>query len=394
MSRPFLADAELIARGRSGRPVNPCIACNQACIDRSIGDGRVSCSVNPRAGFELEFPRSPSPGDVSELSRQMRRQSSDTSRGRFAVIGGGPAGMEAARALAALGGEVELFEAEPELGGQFRFARLVPGKEVFGETIAYFEAELAALGVRVHLGRRLGEEDAELLGGFDGVVLASGVVPRRAEIPGAELPHVLTYPEAFEAGVGDAERVAIVGAGGIGVDLAHRLSQVETDEPAAARFLREQDLSPPSAVWPPLVADRQINGDHPGVGPGSAAPRVTLMRRRGRIGAGIGRTTKWVWLEALARAGVETRTGLAYERITAEGIVVRPEGGEPELVAADRVVIAAGQERNDALRPLLEATGVPLRVVGGAENPTELNAVAAFAAGLRAAHGLAAPSTR
>jgi 2,4-dienoyl-CoA reductase (NADPH2) len=365
MARPFLADAELIAKAREGRALNVCIACNQACIDRSLTSRHVSCMVNPRAGFELEWGAPAARG------------------GSFAVIGGGPAGLEAARALASFGAEVELFEAAAELGGQFRFARLVPGKEDYGETIRYFEAELERLGVRVRLGHRVGEDELKRLADLDGVVLATGVRPRRVDLPGADGENVVDYAEAFEGAAAGAQRVAIVGAGGIGVDLAHLLSHRGAPDPA--RFLSEFKITPPNR--PPNAESHldptMVGSTH------ESAPAVVLMRREGRIGAGIGPTTRWVWLDALKRAGVETRTGLSYRAIVADGIEVLPAEGEAELIAADRVVIAAGQEPRDSLRAPLEGTGVALRVVGGAASASGLNAVKAFAEGLRAAHELA-----
>jgi 2,4-dienoyl-CoA reductase (NADPH2) len=370
MARPFLADAELIAKARDGRALNVCIACNQACIDRSLTSKHVSCMVNPRAGFETEWGAGPAGRG-----------------GDFAVIGGGPAGLEAARALASLGCEVELFEAAPELGGQFRFARMVPGKEDYGETIRYFEAELERLGVEVRLDHEVGEEDLERLGELDGVVLATGVLPRQVDLPGADAENVIDYAEAFEGAAAGAERVAIVGAGGIGVDLAHLLSHRGGPTPDPERFLNEFNLNPPTEarIFHPPVG--KIPHSAPGEDRGAAA--VVLMRREGRIGAGIGPTTRWVWLDALKRAGVQTRTGLSYRAIVEGGIEILPEDGEPELIAADRIVIAAGQESRDALRPPLERAGVPLRVVGGAASASGLNAVRAFAEGLGAAHELA-----
>ncbi|HVX33418.1 MAG TPA: FAD-dependent oxidoreductase, partial [Solirubrobacterales bacterium] len=169
MSRPFLADPRIVEKGRRGAPVNVCISCDQACIDRSIVGEHVSCLVNPRSGHEVDFP----------IARR--------TKGRFAVIGGGPAGLEAARALATLGAEVRLHEAREELGGQFRWARTVPGKEDYGATIAYFESELRRLGVHLHLGHELGEDDADLLGDCAGIVLATGVHPRAVDIPGSTL---------------------------------------------------------------------------------------------------------------------------------------------------------------------------------------------------------------
>jgi 2,4-dienoyl-CoA reductase (NADPH2) len=374
MSRPFLADPRIVEKGRSGGAVNVCISCDQACIDRSIVGEHVSCLVNPRSGYEVDFPV-PTPRPDPAPSTSTRSPSPRGAR-RFAVIGGGPAGMEAARALATLGGEVRLYEAREELGGQFRWARTVPGKEDYGATISYFESELRRLGVHLHLGHEVGEDDADLITDCVGVVLATGVHPRAVDIPGASLPHVVDYADAFESGLGDPRSVAIVGAGGIGVDLAHLLAHDSND------FFGQYGVEVPSGVR--KSARSELSN--------TARPAVTLMRRSGRIGSGIGRTTRWVWLDALKHAGVQTRTGLFYRQITPQGIEIELEDGGVELIAADRVVIAAGQERRDELRPLLERLEVPHRVVGGALNPSELNAVRAFGDGLRAAYELADPA--
>jgi 2,4-dienoyl-CoA reductase (NADPH2) len=361
MSRPFLADPRIMERGKGRAAINVCISCDQACIDRSLVGGHVSCLVNPRSGYEVDFP-------------------AKTTSGKFVVVGGGPAGLETARALASLGGQVHLYEAREELGGQFRWARLVPGKEDYGATISYFESELQHLGVHIHLGRELGEDDADLIADCVGVVLATGVHPRVVDIPGSTLPHVVDYATAFESGLGDAESVAIVGGGGIGVDLAHLLTHTPSD---VTDFYERFHLQPPvelsSRIEQPSLHSKGLSNE----------ARVTVMRRSGRIGTGIGRTTRWVWLDALKRAGVEMRTGLSYRRITTEGVEIELEDRTVETIAAERVVIAAGQERRDELRPLLERLEIPHRVVGGAENPSELNAVRAFGDGLRAAYELA-----
>jgi 2,4-dienoyl-CoA reductase (NADPH2) len=369
MSRPFLADPRIMERGKGRAAINICISCDQACIDRSLVGGHVSCLVNPTSGYEVDFP----PDDYVRKPLQ-------SSARRFVVVGGGPAGLEAARALATLGGEVHLYEAREELGGQFRWARMVPGKEDYGATISYFDSELRRLGVHLHLGRELNEDDADVIADCAGVVLATGVHPRVVDIPGSTLPHVVDYAAAFESGLGDAESVAIVGGGGIGVDLAHLLTHTPSD---VTDFYERFDLLPP--VEPKLRIE-QPSLHSKGLTNGA---RVTVMRRSGRIGAGIGRTTRWVWLDALKHAGVETRTGLSYRRITREGVEIELEDGSVETIETDRVVIAAGQERRDELRPLLERLKVPHRVVGGAENPSELNAVRAFGDGLRAAYELA-----
>jgi 2,4-dienoyl-CoA reductase (NADPH2) len=261
---------------------------------------------------------------------------------------------------------------------------MVPGKEDYGATIEYFESELRRLGVHLHLGHELGEDDADLFADCDGVVLATGVHPRAVDIPGSTLPHVVDYADAFESGVGDPKSVAIVGGGGIGVDLAHLLTHQPGD---AADFFKRYRVSPgpvelSSRIEQPSLHSKGLTD----------RTQVTVMRRSGRIGAGIGRTTRWVWLDALKHAGVETRTGLSYRRITPEGVEIELEDGTIETIEAERVVIAAGQERRDELRPLLERLEILHRIVGGAENPSELNAVRAFGDGLRAAYELAGAS--
>ncbi|WP_255455495.1 FAD-dependent oxidoreductase [Microlunatus sp. Gsoil 973] len=227
MARPFLADPALVSKARSRRLdlINTCIACNEACIDRSIGDAEVSCLVNPRAGRELGFPI----GERAVIS------------GRFAVIGGGPAGLEAARALASLGHRVTLFEAEAELGGQFRMAGRVPGKRDFTETIRYFSAELDRLGVEIRLDCPITGQHREELQTYDGIIVATGVVPRRVELPGSDRSLVISYHQAFDEPERLGDRVAIVGGGGIAVDLAHLLVGTGSNDPEANRrdFLAE-----------------------------------------------------------------------------------------------------------------------------------------------------------
>jgi 2,4-dienoyl-CoA reductase (NADPH2) len=358
MARPFLADAQIVAKAARGEShlVNTCIACNQACIDLSLIDVPVSCMVNPRAGRELEFPETGAPP---------RR------RGRFAVVGGGPAGMEGARALAALGHDVELFEASEELGGQFRMARRIPGKRDFGETIRYFTEELARLGALVRLNAPV--DDAESLRGFDGIILATGVVPRHVTLEGSDLPHVISYADVLLPDCAVGERVAIVGAGGIGVDVAHFLSFGEANADETTRFLYEQGLAAPANGALVVIGRKQ----------------VALMRRGATIGDHIGKTTRWAVIRALRSAGVETLPNVTYESIVPCGIRVRDVNGEVRLIDADTIVIAAGQERNDALLEPTRALCVPFRVVGGAKDASELNAVRAFEEGLRAAHELA-----
>lgn len=335
MARPFLADPAIVRKARlvNGPVPNVCIACNEACVDRSLGDEPVSCLVNPRAGRETEFP----------VPARPRR----TRRGRFAVVGGGPAGLEGARALAALGHRVELFEAAAELGGQFRLARLVPGKADFGDTVRYFAAELCRLGVTLRLNRPVQPSDAALLRGFDGVLVATGAVPRPAGLAGEYLPRVVDYRRAFEHPEALGERVVVIGGGGIAVDLAH------------------------------LLVPRRS---------------VTLLRRSGRIGEGMGRSTRWAVLAELRRHGARWMTGVRYEAVLPHGVLLTDAEGVRRLLPADSVVIAAGQLPVNGLGPSLDRLGVPYRLVGGAADARGLNAVRAVEQGLRAAYELDAGS--
>ncbi|MGH8303597.1 MAG: FAD-dependent oxidoreductase [Steroidobacteraceae bacterium] len=329
LARPFLADAGIVAKWRAGRSdrVNLCLACNQACIDRSLADEAVSCMVNPRAGRELELP---------ERRATVRR-------GWLAVIGGGPAGLEAARVLAAAGRRVVLFEGEREIGGQFRLAGRIPGKADYARTVAYFAGELDRLGVEIRAGRPIEADSLEGLAHAEAVILATGVRPRSPDLPGVELPHVQSYSRALLEAAPDGP-AAVIGAGGIGVDVAHFLSH--------------------------------------------AGCRVTLMRRGAPVGEHIGRSTRWVLLQALREQGVEMLTGVSYERITPDGVLIRDTAGRPRMIEARRVIVAAGQEPHDPLSAALQRAGCRFQVVGGARAAGELDAVRAFREGALAAHAL------
>ena len=325
--------------------MNVCIGCDQACIDRSLFDQRVSCVVNPRAGYELELP-------VDALLSGVA----------VAVVGGGPAGMEAARALATAGARVTLYEAGARIGGQFRMAARIPGKADYARTIEYFESELRRLGVAVECETVPGVHE---LSGFAAVVVATGVVPRIIEVSGAELPHVHTYAELLDPdgdGVVLDGPVAVIGAGGIGVDVAHRLSHSTAGDPQerfyAAYGLR--GVTVPDAAF--------------------ASPRpVTLMRRGSdRIGSGIGPTTRWVTIAALQRAGVEVLTGIGYEAIEPGVVHIRDASGAPRQIPADTVIVCAGQEPDAGLERALHGAGIPHLVIGGAAQAGELDAERAF----------------
>jgi 2,4-dienoyl-CoA reductase (NADPH2) len=328
MARPFLADPRLVGSARRGRPVNICVGCNQACIDRSLTDtgDTVSCMVNPRAGRETDLP---APAQGARPTR-------------VAVVGGGPAGLIAARDLAAAGHRVTLFESAGALGGQFRLAAAVPGKDDYAAAVRYLTAELTELGGEIALGRPVGGGDASLLRSFSGVIVATGVQPRRLGIPGTDLPHVLYYPGAFAPVLG--KRVVIIGGGGIAVDVAHYAS-------------------------------------HHG-------HQVTVLHRGARVGARLGKSSRWAVIGALREQGVELRAGMRCERITPDGVEVLGGDGSPELIGADTVVIAIGQvaeETAAATAATAREAGVWHRVIGGAGDPAGLDAVRAMAEGVRAA---------
>lgn len=376
MARPFLADPHIVAVSFAGRAaeVTPCIACDEACIDRSFGLEPVSCTVNPRAGRELEFPLVPERPREGEGGAAGGGSGADGALApRIAVVGAGPAGMEAARAAAFAGARVTLFEAGEVIGGQFLLAGAVPGKSDFAECARSFARALDRLGVEVRTGRTATVDD---LAEFAHVIVATGVTPRRVELPGIDGPNVLDYPQAFaqllHPGAGQlGSRVAVIGAGGIAVDLAHLLvegpdARQETDR--KERFEREYGLRAGAVPAP--------------------ARQVTIMRRSGPIGAGMGVTTRWAAVQAIRRRGVRTLTDVSYRAIEPDGVRIEVNGAE-EVIEADVVVVAAGQTSRTELAAQLSARGIAHTVIGGARSTAGLNAVAAFEEGLRAGDALA-----
>lgn len=356
MARPLLADPALPKKAQEGREgeINTCIACNQACLDRIFENKNATCLVNPRAARETELVLAP----VS-------------SPRRVCVVGAGPAGLACAVSAAERGHVVTLYEQEDEIGGQFRFAREVPGKEEFRETLRYFSKRLGLLGVTVHLGHEV--TAAELIqGAFDDIVIAAGVRPRVPDIPGIDHPKVITYPDLLSGHRSAGTRVAIMGAGGIGFDVATFLTASHVDAQDAVRVFCDQ--------WSIDTRLREPGGLLPRPAASAARRKIYLLQRKAaRLGASLGKTTGWAHRAALQAHGVEMRSGITYERIDDGGLHITSPTG-PELLDVDSVIICAGQESRS-----VSLTGLPshirVRVIGGALLAAELDAERAIREG-------------
>jgi 2,4-dienoyl-CoA reductase (NADPH2) len=374
LARPFLADAAIVDRSRNGHfdAVNSCIGCNQACLDRSFVKQPVSCLVNPRAGTETRYPLTLA-----------------TAPAHYAVVGGGPAGLIAATDLAERGNRVTLYEASAHLGGQFTLAARIPTKEDYALTVAHYSARLAELGARVELSHPV-TVDELAAGGYAGVVVATGVRPRTVDIPGSTLPHVLTYERAILDGVPEG-RVAIIGGGGIGIDTAKFL--VLSHDPAvrARQFEEQFQLASPSTfLESDALPQRTRVRERPGAAPFAPRPgsSVTVLRRSGKFGAGMGLTSRWVALGELREAGVQFVSDLDYRRITPSGVEVVLADGTETLIPADVVIVCAGQVSHDPLSEGLAARGIRHEVVGGALDASRVDAVRATRQGIDAARSI------
>jgi 2,4-dienoyl-CoA reductase (NADPH2) len=353
LARPLLADSQFVAKAKAGRSedINTCIACNQACLDHTFRNRLASCLVNPRAGQETLL--------VVEPAAQRRR---------YAVVGAGPAGLAAATTLAERGHEVHLYEASAEIGGQFNMAKKIPGKEEFSETLRYFRRRLEATGVRLHLGVRASAESL-IAQKFDGVILATGVTARDPKIPGQDGPGVLSYIDVLLHGKPVGERVAIIGAGGIGFDVAEFLVTPPGHSPTLnlEEWLTEWGVADPVAVRGGVVQPR----------PSPPARKVTLLQRKaGKLGKGLGKTTGWIHRAALQMKQVEMIGGVNYERITPEGLFVTygQERRDGQVIGCDTIVLCAGQEPLRELQAPLSAAGVAVHLIGGAHEAAELDA--------------------
>jgi 2,4-dienoyl-CoA reductase (NADPH2) len=360
MARPLLADAEWVAKARGNRAdtINTCIACNQACLDHVFENRRATCMVNPRACNETELTIRPA-----------------ARKKRIAVIGAGPAGLACATTLAERGHAVALFEQAQEIGGQFNMAKRIPGKEEFHETLRYFSMRIRDLGVELRLGTRA---TASVLreGRFDDVVIACGVTPRAAEIPGIDHPSVMSYVELFLGSRVAGKRVAIVGAGGIGFDVAEFLVQsAPSPTTDVARWLHEWGIDTTLATRGGLAQ----------AAPEPAAREVWLLQRSpGRPGRKLNKTTGWVHRATLKAKGVAMLGGVSYEHIDDAGLHILVDGKQ-QLLPADSIVICVGQEPNRALHIELSQNGSTPHLIGGADVAAELDAKRAIDQGTRLA---------
>src|SRR5690349_2776014 len=350
MARPLLADPDLPRKSAEGREneINTCIACNQGCLDKVFEGKRATCLVNPRAAYETEL--------IIEPVKPAKR---------IAVVGAGPAGLACATTLAERGHRVTLFERAHEIGGQFRYAREVPGKEDFHDTLRYFAKRIELTGVDLRL-NTIAEAGALAADGFDAFVIASGVSARVPDIPGIDHPRVITYPELLSGARKAGDSVAIVGAGGIGFDVATFLTH-----DADADYFEEWGIDRTLTNRGGLVPPRRV----------TSRRRVYLLQRKpGKLGATLGKTTGWIHRSALKARGVVMRNGVSYQRIDDAGLHIATETGA-ELLAVEHVVICAGQESVKGLASELAPSGKPVHVIGGALLAAELDAERAIQIG-------------
>ncbi|MDO8598274.1 MAG: NADPH-dependent 2,4-dienoyl-CoA reductase [Sulfuricaulis sp.] len=352
MARPLLADAEFVNKAASGRAdtINTCIGCNQACLDYIFAGQMCSCLVNPLACHETEILIKPAAAPK-----------------RIVVVGGGPAGLAAATTLAQRGHQVNLFDAAAELGGQFNLARRIPGKEEFAETIRYFRACLRDLKVDVQLNRRVAAGD---LNDYDHVIIATGIVPRTPEIAGINHPKVCSYIDLIEGRKLAGKRVAIIGAGGIGFDVAELLTHADDHGDPIVGYRKQWGIDAD------YTAER--GGLVPPQMPAPVREVFLLQRKTSKVGDGLAKTTGWARRLLLQKRGVSMAAAVEYLRIDDDGLHIAIDG-KPRLLAVDTIVICAGQEPRRELVDGLKTAGLAYTLIGGADVATELDARRAIA---------------
>ncbi|MCP3706917.1 NADPH-dependent 2,4-dienoyl-CoA reductase [Paraburkholderia sp. CNPSo 3274] len=353
MARPLLADPDFAKKTRLGMAdeINTCIGCNQACLDRIFTERTATCLVNPRAGREIEF--------AAGKALQPKR---------IAVVGGGPAGMAFAINAAERGHTLTLFEAHARLGGQLNLAKVVPGKAEFHEMLRYFEVRLKRLGVTLRLGQAA-TADELASEAFDEIVIATGVTPRVPDIVGVDHRKAVSYIDVLAGRVELGARVAIIGAGGIGFDVAEYLLGDAQESLDRGVFFRAWGVDP-------------ANADAGGLTPIDAhgAPRRSVhmfQRKEEPLGRGLGKSTGWILKARLRKARVMMTSGATYDAIDDEGLHYRVDG-KPHVLAVDHVVLCAGQNSNRTLYDELVARAAKPKVIGGADVAAELDALRAI----------------
>lgn len=364
MARPLLADADFVAKTRAGRgnEINTCIACNQGCLDAIFSGRLTGCLVNPRACRETELQIDPA-----------------SNRRRIAVIGAGPGGLAAAVTAAERGHEVTLFDAANQIGGQFNLAKRIPGKEEYAHTLRYYASGLSRHGVRLQLGKSI--VAADLAGqDFEHVILATGIRPRKLDLPGSDLPGVVGYSDVIEGRVPAGQRVAIIGAGGIGFDVAEMLTHEDLDTS------NERDHF--AATW---GIDYEVTARGGLVQPQTPKParQVWLLQRKEEaLGKRLGKTTGWIRRALMGRRSVHMWAGVEYHRIERQDnalVLHLSVRGEARALEVDTIVVCAGQDSENELLPALQEAGLNVTPIGGARLAGELDATRAIDEGTRVA---------
>jgi len=361
MARPFLADSEFVNKAAAGKPesINTCIGCNQACLDHTFAGKRSTCLVNPRACYETELNFSPT-----------------SNKKKIAVVGAGPAGLSAATVLAERGHAVDLFDKSNEIGGQFNIAKKIPGKEEFYETLRYYNNKIEETGVNLRLNEGVSATSL-ISAAYDEVVLATGISPRKLSLEGADHPKVLSYIDVVQEQKPVGSKVAIIGAGGIGFDVAE--------------LLAHQGVSPSLDIdlfnkeWG-VDAEYNDRGAYGLPDPEASARHITMLQRKdGKMGAGLGKTTGWIHRASLKMKNVQMVRGVEYTKIDDRGLHFTIQGGEPQVIECDNVIVCAGQvSRKDLLDGLVDA-GVATHLIGGAKLAGELDAKRAIREGFELA---------